>query len=53
MGGHGDEMTHDPMCPFDATATKPCGPYGPDKNVGPPCQCNLIAKVREDERSRR
>jgi hypothetical protein len=44
-------MTHDPLCPFNPTATEPVGPMGPDMNVGPKCQCNLIARVRADERA--
>ena len=46
-------MTHDPLCPYAPPVTDPDSYHGEHIVVlaqAVPCQCDLIAEVREDER---
>lgn len=46
-------MTHDPLCPYRTPVTDPDSYHGEHIVVlapSVPCQCELIGKVREDER---
>ena len=49
-------MTHDPLCPFHPEQIGFGGMGSPVPSTRPyipgtPCQCDLIARVREDERT--
>ena len=56
-------MIHDPMCPYRPAQSDVCDRPFSDRNISCavmhvakpeiPCQCQLIAKVRADERSRK